>query len=125
MRLLLDTHIFLWRVANAPNLLKKAHGIIDAADEVFVSSATIWELSIKVGLGKLEVDIDLLVSSIVDSGFVELPVRVMHAARVRSLPNIHHDPFDRILVAQAISEPLHLMTADAYLGGYSDLVLSI
>jgi PIN domain nuclease of toxin-antitoxin system len=125
MRLLLDTHIFLWSVNDDPKLSQQARSLILDADEVFVSSASIWEASIKAGLGKLDVDVNLLVNEIANSGFLELPVRASHAAQVRSLPDIHRDPFDRLLIAQAITEPLRLVTADGYLERYTDLVITI
>ncbi|WP_434665918.1 type II toxin-antitoxin system VapC family toxin [Paraburkholderia sp. A3BS-1L] len=124
MRLLLDTHVFLWAVKDEPRLTKVARKLIADADEVYVSSVSIWEAAVKVGLGKLDVDIDLLVAEIEASGFSELPVRAVHAARVRGLPDILRDPFDRLLVAQALSEPLRLVTADGYLSKYTELVLS-
>ena len=125
MRLLLDTHIYLWAVTDDRKLSKHARKLITEADDVFVSSASIWEASIKVGLGKLDADVNLLVAEIATSGFKELPVRAVHAALVRDLPDIHRDPFDRLLVAQAISEPLRLLTADGYLGAYSELVITV
>lgn len=125
MRLLLDTHIYIWAVMDNRKLSKAARKLIVDADEVFVSSASIWEASIKAGLGKLDADVNLLVSEIEASGFTELPVRAVHGAMVRDLPEIHRDPFDRILVAQALCEPLRLVTADAHLAGYSDLVLTV
>jgi PIN domain nuclease of toxin-antitoxin system len=88
----------------------------------FVSNASIWEASIKAGLGKLDVDVSLPVSEIEASGFFELPVRAVHVAMVGDLPDIHRDPFDRILVAQALSEPLRLVTSDGHLSKYTDLV---
>ncbi len=125
MRLLLDTHVFLWAVTDDRKLTKVARKLILDADDVFVSSASIWEASIKAGLGKLDVDVDLLVSEIEASGFSELPVRAVHAAMVRSLPDIHRDPFDRLLVAQALAEPLRLMTSDDHLSKYTDLVITV
>ena len=125
MRLLLDTHIYLWAVTDNPKLTIAARKIITEADEVFVSSASIWEASIKAGLGKLDVDVKLLVTEIAASGFKELPVRAVHAALVQDLPDIHRDPFDRILVAQALSEPLRLLTADGHLAAYTDLVITV
>jgi PIN domain nuclease of toxin-antitoxin system len=125
MRLLLDTHIFIWAVMDSPNLGKEARKMILDADDVFVSAASIWEASIKAGLGKLDVDIDRLVAEIELSGFRELPVRSVHAAQVRTLPDIHRDPFDRLLIAQAINEPLRLMTADSHLAAYSNLVITV
>ncbi|WP_233830220.1 type II toxin-antitoxin system VapC family toxin [Paraburkholderia sp. ZP32-5] len=125
MRLLLDTHVFLWAVTDDRKLTKAARKLILDAADVFVSSASIWEASIKAGLGKLHVDVNLLVSEIEASGFTELPVRAVHAAMVRDLPDIHRDPFDRLLVAQALSEPLRLLTSDAHLSKYTDLVISV
>jgi PIN domain nuclease of toxin-antitoxin system len=125
MRLLLDTHIFIWAVMDNRKLSKEARRIILDADCVFVSAASIWEASIKAGLGKLDVDVHQLVSEIEASGFVELPVRAIHAATVGTLPEIHRDPFDRLLIAQALCEPLHLMTADSQLAAYSDLVMTV
>ncbi|QCP54769.1 type II toxin-antitoxin system VapC family toxin [Trinickia violacea] len=125
MRLLLDTHVFLWAVTDDRKLTKAARKLILDADEVFISSASLWEASIKAGLGKLEVDVNLLVSEIAASGFSELPVRAVHAAMVRDLPDIHRDPFDRILVAQALSEPLRLITSDGHLSKYTDLVITV
>jgi PIN domain nuclease of toxin-antitoxin system len=103
-------------------LSKVARKKIYDADEVYISSASIWEAAIKAGLGKLDVDVDELVDEIASSGFTELPVRAVHAAMVQKLPDIHHDPFDRILIAQAMSEPLLLITADGQMAGYTDLV---
>ncbi|SOY39779.1 PilT protein domain protein [Cupriavidus taiwanensis] len=125
MRLLLDTHIYLWAVADDRKLSKAARKIISDADEVFVSSASIWEASIKAGLGKLDADVTELVSAIETSGFKELPVRAAHAALVRNLPDIHRDPFDRLLIAQAMHEPLRLLTADGHLAAYTDLVETV
>ncbi len=125
MRLLLDTHVYLWWVSDDAKLSAAARKLIQEADEVYISSASIWEASIKVGLGKLEADVDMLVSEIETSGFLELPVRVAHAAQVRNLPDIHRDPFDRLLVAQAMSEPLRLITSDGHLPKYHDLVIAI
>ncbi|MEX3897675.1 type II toxin-antitoxin system VapC family toxin [Paraburkholderia sp. JPY432] len=125
MRLLLDTHVFLWAVTDDRKLTKAARKLILDASEVFVSSASIWEASIKAGLGKLEVDVNLLVSEIEASGFLELPVRAVHAALVRDLPDIHKDPFDRLLIAQALSEPLRLLSSDGHLSKYTDLVIAV
>lgn len=126
MRLLLDTHIFLWIVTNDPRLSARARRLISAADERFVSSASIWEAAIKAGLGKLDIDVGKLVRSIGASGIRELPVRAVRGAAVRDLPHHHRDPFDRLLVAQARHEPLQLVTADALLARYGlSLVLTV
>ncbi len=122
MRLLLDTHIFLWAIKNDRRLSKATRSKILNATNVYVSSASIWEAAIKVKLKKLDVDVNKLVDVISESGFVELPVTARHAAAVCRLSDIHRDPFDRILIAQAISEPLTFLTADSGLKNYSDLV---
>lgn len=122
MRLLLDTHIFLWCIQNNRKLSKIPRDQIEAAEEVYISSASIWEVSIKIGLKKLHANMDQLIAAISESGFLELPITSVHAALVSHLKPIHKDPFDRILIAQAISEPLILMTADPILKNYSDLV---
>ncbi|WP_175885755.1 type II toxin-antitoxin system VapC family toxin [Burkholderia sp. BCC0044] len=118
MRLLFDTHIFLWMVANNPKLSAHARRLIDSADEVFISSASIWEVAIKAGKGKLDVDVDRLVDKLKTSQYRELPVRAVHGAAVRHLPHHHGDPFDRLLVAQASYEPMVLITADGHLARY-------
>lgn len=122
MRLLLDTHIFLWFLADSKKLSESAKKRIAVADEVFVSAASIWEISIKVGLGKLEANIEDVVAGIEASGFEELPVLSPHAVLVSSLPAVHRDPFDRLLVAQAIYGPLRLLTKDPVLAKYTELV---
>jgi PIN domain nuclease of toxin-antitoxin system len=125
MRLLLDTHVYLWALQDHPSLSKNARDRIISASEVYVSSASIWELSIKASIGKLQADIKQLVAEIKNSGFQELPISTRHAAMVAQLPNIHRDPFDRILIAQALCEPLRFLTADAILSGYSELVETV
>jgi PIN domain nuclease of toxin-antitoxin system len=122
MKLLIDTHLYLWWLQDSPKLSEKARQQIQDATEVYVSSASIWEATIKASIGKLSVDIDQLVAEISKSGFQELPITAAHAATVARLPEIHKDPFDRILIAQAMSEPLRFLTADGLLKSYSELV---
>lgn len=122
MKLLIDTHVYLWWLQDSPKLSEKARAQIQDATEVYVSSASIWEARIKASIGKLSVDVDQLVAEISKSGFQELPITAAHAATVVRLPDINKDPFDRILIAQAMSEPLRFLTADAILRGYSELV---
>lgn len=123
MRLLLDTHVFLWAMANDDRLLPQARELLEEADEVYVSAASIWEIAIKTRLGKLKADTDRLLETSEQAGFVELPVTSRHAARVAQLPDHHTDPFDRLLVAQAMTEPLLLVTVDKQLAAYGDLVM--
>jgi PIN domain nuclease of toxin-antitoxin system len=122
MRVLLDTHVFLWAVSASPRLKIEARRLIEAAEVVYVSAASIWEIAIKRRLGRISVDPEELVAAITESGFTELPVVAAHAARVAGLDLIHNDPFDRLLVAQALVEPVRLLTADAPLRQYSELV---
>lgn len=122
MRVLLDTHVYLWWLQDHPKLSDRARELITGADEVYVSSASIWEASIKAAIGKLDVNVDDLVTEIERSGFQELQVSARHAAAVRKLPNIHQDLFDRLLVAQAACEPLRFLTHDGKLKDYSELV---
>jgi len=122
MHLLLDTHLFIWWLENDKQLSKKARSLISEAVEVYISSVSIWEAVIKIQLGKLDVDVNDLVGAIESEGFIELPVRAQHAALIKELPLIHRDPFDRMLVAQAIYEPLRLLTSDKILKQYSELI---
>jgi len=125
MRLLLDTHIFLWAVVDSPLLKPAARALIESADEVYVSAASIWEVAIKSRLGKIEADPIELTQAIEASGFMHLPVSAVHAAGVASLELHHNDPFDRLLIAQALTEPLKLLTADGVLTQYSDVVVLV
>lgn len=125
MRLLLDTHVFLWLAADDRRLKPSARRLLTNASEIFISSASIWEIAIKARVNKIQVDPEAAVREMKNCGFLELPVLAKHAVVVSRLPLLHNDPFDRLLVAQAICEPLHLLTADAQLKAYSELVLSI
>jgi PIN domain nuclease of toxin-antitoxin system len=125
MRVLLDMQVFLWAVAGSPRLKPPTRRLIEVADAVYVSAASIGEVAVKARLGKLEADPNDLAAAIDASGFLELPVTASHAAGVGHLADRHRDPFDRLLIAQALAEPLRLLTADAALAKYSDVVLVI
>jgi PIN domain nuclease of toxin-antitoxin system len=125
MRLLLDTHIFLWAVTGSPRLTASTRSLITEARVVHVSAVSIWEVAIKASLGKIDADAAALAAAIGPSGFTDLPVTAAHAAGVARLPPVHADPFDRLLIAQALAEPLRLLTADSLLAGYSDLVVVV
>lgn len=125
MRILLDTHVALWALEDNGRLAAVAETILSVESEIFISTASLWEMAIKVGLGKLEVDLPRFRAMSRASGFSELPVLGAHTESLLSLPPIHKDPFDRLLVAQAISEPMRLMTADSKLKEYSQLVWMI
>ncbi len=126
MRLLLDTHILLWALgepARLPPVARQA--IVDTANVVLFSAASIWEIAIKSQLGRAGFDAspEEIARAAVDSGFEELPVRAGHAALTATLAAHHRDPFDRLLVAQALAEPARLLTVDAALRPYSELVV--
>lgn len=121
MKLLLDTHLLLW-AAGQPDRLSDAarHLLEDLRNELMFSSASLWEVSIKRGLGRddFKVDPRLLRRGLLDNGYSELPITSEHAITVDSLPPIHRDPFDRILVAQAMVEGVALLTADPQVAQY-------
>lgn len=121
MRILLDTHLLLWSLASPGKLPAAARRQIETA-EVYVSAASIWEVSIKVGIGKLQADPVEVLAGVEPAGFSLLPILGEHAAKVAGLPALHKDPFDRMLVAQALVEPLILLTNDDALGGYGEFV---
>ncbi|MCL4720730.1 MAG: type II toxin-antitoxin system VapC family toxin [Gammaproteobacteria bacterium] len=121
MRLLLDTHLLLWALGSPSKLPAGARRLI-MSSEVFVSAASLWEISIKAGLGKLAADPIEVLGALEPAGFLQLPVTGEHAAGVIRLPPLHRDPFDRLLVAQALAEPMRLLTNDAVLAGYGDIV---
>lgn len=125
MRLLLDTHIALWAIADHERLSVRAREMMTDATEVYVSAVSIWEIAIKRALGKIDVDAPTFADAVRASGFRSLAITDQHAAGVQALPLHHADPFDRLLVAQAISEPLRLLTADSQLDPYSELVLRV
>jgi PIN domain nuclease of toxin-antitoxin system len=128
MRVLLDTHVLLWALAEPRRLDRETRATIESGDnEVLFSAASIWEIAIKAGLGRIGFAFDPaeIARAALDTGFTELPVRSNAAAHVGRLPLLHRDPFDRVLVAQAIVEPATLYTADQQLVPYSDLVRHI
>ena len=122
MNILLDTHLLIWAVSASDKLSPLARQLIGEAGRIHVSAASIWEIGIKTGLGKLSLDLDRLLRKLREMGVEELPVRWEHSRLVRELPPYHRDPFDRLLVAQAISEPLILLTHDAVLPQYHGVV---
>lgn len=122
MRLLLDTHVLLWWDRGDP-LATSAVRAIQEADEVMVSAATAWELSIKIALGKVRRVRDVQ-AMVMEYGFRELPVTFSHTNRVRALPPHHRDPFDRMLVAQALEEELRIVSRDHQLHDYGVPIIS-
>ena len=121
MRLLLDTHLLLWAAASSQRLPREARELMeDDSNDVYYSAASIWEIAIKSSLRRKDFRIDLtrLLGILPEMGLVELPITAAHAAGVTGLPPIHRDPFDRLLLAQSITEPLTLLTNDAILERY-------
>ena len=125
MKLLLDTHILLWLMQDAPQLSPAARRLIVDAESVYVSSVSLWEVAIKRSLGKLRLDLDELDRHLAASAIQALGVSWAHARQLRQLPAHHGDPFDRMLIAQAMAEPLHLLTYDIALAPYSELVMLV
>jgi len=125
MRLLLDTHLLLWALAEPEKLASTVRKLIeDPENEVLFSAASIWEVAIKAGLGRADFAVhpEEVARGAAEAGFLELPVRAEAAARVADLPPHHRDPFDRLLVAQAMAGPMRLYTANPLLPPYSELV---
>lgn len=121
MKLLLDTHILLWAANEPDRLSAKALALLnDPAHELLFSAASLWEIAIKNGLGRddFKVDARLLRRGLLDNDYAELPIVSAHAVFVESLPPIHKDPFDRILVAQATVEGITLVTSDSLVAQY-------
>lgn len=121
MRLLLDTHLLLWAAGTPKRLSAAARKAIESpAHDLFFSAASLWEISVKRGLGRPDFKVDprLLRRGLLDNGYAELPITGEHALAIEALPPIHKDPFDRILVAQATTEGMTLLTADASVAQY-------
>ena len=122
MRLLLDTHALLWWLADDPRLLDAARDRVADSEEVFVSTASAWEIALKRALGKLDAPHDLP-AQLVRHQFTVLPIHLAHTVRYGDLPLLHRDPFDRMLVAQAQVEHLTVVTGDAAIAAYDVAVL--
>ena len=121
MRVLLDTHIAMWTFFQQRRLSVKARSLIeDRQNSLIFSTASLWEIAIKRALGKREFQFDprVLRRAMLDDGYEELPVLGQHAVEVDSLPPIHKDPFDRILIAQAMVEGITLLTPDPVIAKY-------
>ncbi len=131
MRLLVDTHIALWAVVDDPRLPSKAADLIaDLANEVFVSAASLWEIAIKRALAgggpsDMPISAQEALGYFQAAGYALLDIASAHAVAVETLPILHADPFDRMLVAQALTVPLRLLTRDARVARYSDTVIMV
>ena len=128
MKLLLDTHLLLWAAGQPERLSAATRALLeDPQNELLFSSASLWEVSIKRGLGRddFRVDPRLLRRGLLDNGYSELPITSEHAVSIDGLPPIHKDPFDRMLVAQAMVEGITLLTADPLVAQYPGPVRSV
>lgn len=121
MRILLDTHVLVWWDEGA-RLSRDANGAIREAEQVYVSAVTGWEIAIKTALGRLR-PLRSVAEAVAESGFEELPVRLRHTEALRGLPAHHRDPFDRMLVAQALADGLTIVTRDPVFRRYGAPVL--
>lgn len=125
MRLLLDTQVLLWALVSPERIPAPVRERLESPEnDVLFSAASIWEVAIKVRIGRMDLPISLedVTAAALQSGFQELPIRAAHVAATAQLPLYHRDPFDRILVAQALHEPARLLTADRKLARYADVV---
>jgi PIN domain nuclease of toxin-antitoxin system len=128
MKLLLDTHLLLWAVGEPDRLSPKAHDLIENPEnELLFSAASLWEIAIKRGLGRddFQVDTRLLRRGLLDNDYSELPIVSDHVVAIESLPPIHKDPFDRVLVAQATVEGITLLTTDTVVAQYPSPVQKV
>ena len=128
MKVLLDTHILLWAAADSASLSEKAREILlSGAAELHFSAASIWEVAIKMGLGRPDFAVDprQLRRGLLSNGYLELPITGEHAVEVSELEDLHKDPFDRILIAQAKVEGMQLVTADKLVAKYSGNILMV
>ena len=121
MKLLLDTHLLLWAAGPCERLSEVARAMIESPDnELFFSAASLWEIAIKRGLGRADFQVDTrsLRRALLDNGYHELPITSAHAVAIDVLPSLHKDPFDRLLLAQAMVEGITLLSADAVVAQY-------
>lgn len=128
MNLLLDTHVALWAITDSPRLKPPARALVaEPANTVWVSVASLWEITIKHGLARGDMPISGAQAKTYfeQSGYRLLNIEAAHVLGVADLPALHHDPFDRLLVAQSLAEPLRLITHDAQVARYSDTIICI
>lgn len=118
MKYLLDTHVLLWALVDDPRLSAAQRAVLDGAGEVYVSAASVWEVGIKRALGKLDVP-ETVFEVAAASGCRPLPITWSHAEAAAALPQHHADPFDRMLIAQAVAEGMVLVSGDGKMGRYA------
>jgi PIN domain nuclease of toxin-antitoxin system len=128
VNILLDTHIALWAITDSPRLPPRARTLIASPEKtIWVSAASIWEIAIKhaLGRGDMPVSGQRAQDCFLQSGYRLLPIEARHAAAVEDLPARHNDPFDRMLIAQALTEPMRLLTHDPVVALYSDSIIKV
>jgi len=128
MRLLLDTHIALWAITDSPRLAAQARNLIlNPGNSIHISTASVWEIAIKhmLGRGSMPLSGTQATAHFQAAGYIELPIANAHVSMLETLPPHHADPFDRLLVAQALTEPLRLLTHDAIVSQYSDSIILV
>ena len=128
MKLLLDTHILLWAAEGSTQLSNTAKALIENPEnQLYFSSASLWEIAIKNTLGRADFKVDLAVlrRNLLDNGFEEIAINSAHAISVEALPDIHKDPFDRMLLSQTLVEGVTLLTADSLMAQYPVALMSV
>lgn len=119
MRLLIDTHILIWQFIDDPRMTQKFRTIVDdPSNEKVVSDASFWEMAIKVSQGRLKLKISDVEREIAENGYERLPIKADHIRVIETLPRHHRDPFDHLLIAQAMVERIPVLTADEQFGAY-------
>ncbi len=126
MKFLLDTHVLIWSLQDNERLSHQIKTLInDANNEIYISAASIWEIAIKSSLNKINLSVDEILETLQHSDYYPLPITFFHTAKIIHLPHYHHDPFDRILIAQAWIEEMTLITHDAKIQQYDISILFI
>jgi PIN domain nuclease of toxin-antitoxin system len=122
MKVLLDTHVFLWAITDAPQLsMEQRELFLDEGTDLYLSVVSVWEMLIKAGLGKLPIpqpETEYVLKQMERNRIALLPIRMLHFAELQNLPALHRDPFDRMLVAQARAEKMKVLTSDARMRDY-------
>lgn len=124
MKILLDTHILLWWLNDDDQLSAKARQMIERPENaVYVSDMSLWEIQIKIMTGKMKANLEAIIALLPEHNLQLLPIKTSHILALSRLPPHHQDPFDRMLISQALTEPLHLITHDKKVALYSDSII--
>lgn len=126
MRILLDSHVVIWLINEPEKLIEDIiETIVDGKNEIFCSLASIWEIAIKLSIGRITIDLDAFLETLKENNILLLSIDEKHILKTKSLPLLHKDPFDRMIVAQAIVENLYLFTRDKILKEYSKKLVKL